>query len=190
MRSSVSIVSASLALGLLAALLPVQAQPASQAGPLSASQSRSPPASQPGSPPALQRGAPLASQSGAPLASQSGSPLASRPGSDASPGSQAASPAASASKGASQAVSPSGPQPTSVRYLAGNCANCHGTDGRPAGGAVPGLAGLSPEYFIEQMRLFRDGKRQATIMHQLAKGYTDEQVAALADYFAKQAPAR
>ena len=75
-------------------------------------------------------------------------------------------------------------------YLAANCANCHGTDGRSAGGGgMPGLAGLSSAYFVEQMRLFRDGKRQATVMHQIAKGYTEEQVAALAEYFAGQSAA-
>jgi cytochrome c553 len=36
------------------------------------------------------------------------------------------------------------------------------------------------------MKMYRDGKRPATIMHQIAKGYTDEEIVALADYFAKQ----
>jgi cytochrome c553 len=51
---------------------------------------------------------------------------------------------------------------------------------------MPGLAGLSAAYFIEQMNAFRNGSRQATIMHQLAKGYTDAQIAAMAQYFAAQ----
>ncbi len=73
-----------------------------------------------------------------------------------------------------------------ARYLAGNCANCHGSDGRSIGaGGMPGLAGLSRTYFIEQMSAFRSGARQATIMHQLAKGYTDDQISRLADYFAQ-----
>jgi cytochrome c553 len=80
-------------------------------------------------------------------------------------------------------------QAQQTRYLAANCANCHGTDGRSAGGGgMPGLAGLSATYFVEQMRAFRDGKRPATIMHQIAKGYSDEQIAALAGYFATQQP--
>lgn len=78
-----------------------------------------------------------------------------------------------------------------ARYLAGNCANCHGTDGRSAGGGgMPGLAGLSRTYFIEQMNAFRTGTRQATIMHQLSKGYTEAQIAALADFFAAQPAAK
>ncbi len=74
-----------------------------------------------------------------------------------------------------------------TRSLAATCANCHGTDGR----AVPGeamvkLAGLDAGYLTEQLRAFRDGKRPATVMHQLTKGYSEEQIAALAAYFAAQ----
>ena len=78
-----------------------------------------------------------------------------------------------------------------ARYLAANCANCHGTDGRSAGGGgMPGLAGLSRAYFVEQMNAFRAGARPATIMHQISKGYTDAQIAALADFFAAQPAAK
>jgi cytochrome c553 len=73
-------------------------------------------------------------------------------------------------------------------YLAANCANCHGTAG-VSPSALPPLAGLSKAYLVEQMRAFRDGKRSATIMHQLAKGYTDQQVELMGEYFARQKPA-
>lgn len=81
------------------------------------------------------------------------------------------------------AAASTGPQ--QAAYLAANCANCHGTQGRPIG-AMPPLAGLKKDYVVEQMRLFRDGKRPATIMHQLSKGYTDAQIDAIADHFARQ----
>ena len=78
-----------------------------------------------------------------------------------------------------------------VRYLAANCANCHGTDGRAAeGGGMPALAGLSRAYLIEQINAMRSGARESTIMHQLSKGYTDAQISALADYFSQQKPNR
>jgi cytochrome c553 len=74
-----------------------------------------------------------------------------------------------------------------VRALAANCAMCHGTDGRPApGSSVPGLAGRND--IAEAMRMFKDGKREATIMHQIAKGYGDAEITALAAYFAKLTP--
>jgi cytochrome subunit of sulfide dehydrogenase len=73
---------------------------------------------------------------------------------------------------------------TNAAYLAANCANCHGTKGKAVGG-MPNLAGQNRDYIIAQMRAFRDGQRPATIMHQLAKGYTDDQIALIADHFSK-----
>lgn len=73
-----------------------------------------------------------------------------------------------------------------ARGLAANCAQCHGTNGKSAGGAVPGLAGVDASYFTTQMQQFREGKRPATIMHQIAKGYTEQEVALMAEYFSQQ----
>jgi cytochrome subunit of sulfide dehydrogenase len=70
-------------------------------------------------------------------------------------------------------------------YLAANCANCHGTAGRSPG-AMPSLAAVPRGYLVQQMKDFRDGRRPATLMHQLAKGYTDEQFELLGEYFARQ----
>jgi cytochrome subunit of sulfide dehydrogenase len=75
-----------------------------------------------------------------------------------------------------------------ANYLAANCANCHGTDGNAQGPGSWPLAGKSKSFIIEQMAAFKSGTRQATIMHQIAKGYSDEQVAVLAEYFSKQKP--
>lgn len=77
------------------------------------------------------------------------------------------------------------PAPARIPYFAANCANCHGTDGKAAG-AIPPLAGRDRTYLEESMKAFKSGGRPATIMHQLAKGYTDEEIAILAEYFAKQ----
>ncbi|MFZ9297619.1 MAG: c-type cytochrome [Hylemonella sp.] len=72
-----------------------------------------------------------------------------------------------------------------ARSLAATCANCHGTDGRTVeGSAVPPLAGMPQDYMVKQMAAFKNGSRPATVMHQLAKGYTDQQVALVAAYFA------
>jgi len=70
------------------------------------------------------------------------------------------------------------------RYLAGNCANCHGTDGVSAGG-IPSLAGQPKAYMVEQLMEFKAGKRPSTIMGQLSKGYTDQQIDMLAEFFSK-----
>ncbi|MCU7370686.1 c-type cytochrome [Paucibacter sp. O1-1] len=72
-----------------------------------------------------------------------------------------------------------------LKALAATCANCHGTAGRAVeGSAVPGLAGMPAAYFSEQMKAFKSGARQATVMHQLAKGYSEAQIEQLAGYFA------
>jgi len=73
------------------------------------------------------------------------------------------------------------------RNLAAGCAICHGTEGRPApASALGALAGLPRDYIAAQMRAFRDGKRPATVMHQIAKGYTDPQIDAMASWYAAQ----
>lgn len=76
--------------------------------------------------------------------------------------------------------------PSGVRSLAANCAACHGTNGNSVGGAVAGLAGLDKDYFVNQMKLFKEGKREATLMHQIAKGYSDAEISAMAGYFSTQ----
>ena len=73
-----------------------------------------------------------------------------------------------------------------ARNLAAGCAICHGTEGRAVTRDVTPLAGLPKDYIAAQMQAFREGKRPATVMHQIAKGYSDEQVAQLAAYFAAQ----
>ena len=72
-----------------------------------------------------------------------------------------------------------------IRYLAANCANCHGTNGRSVG-VMESLAGYDKDKFITNMKEFRSGDKPATLMHQLVKGYSDQQIADLAAYFAAQ----
>jgi cytochrome c553 len=75
--------------------------------------------------------------------------------------------------------------PQQLRSWAGACANCHGTNGVAQSG-MESLAGVNKDDLLKKMLDFKTGKKPATIMHQLSKGYTDEQLAALAGYFAAQ----
>ena len=77
------------------------------------------------------------------------------------------------------------PDPLHVRSWAAACANCHGTNGNAQPGSVA-LAGMPQADMAQKMLDFKNGRRPATIMHQLAKGYSDEQIAAIAGYFASQ----
>jgi cytochrome subunit of sulfide dehydrogenase len=72
-----------------------------------------------------------------------------------------------------------------VRDMAAACAMCHGVEGRPvAGSVVAALAGQRAADIDGAMHAFKEGRREATVMHQIAKGYDDAEIAALAEYFA------
>ncbi|SFX73409.1 c-type cytochrome [Marinospirillum alkaliphilum] len=68
--------------------------------------------------------------------------------------------------------------------LASSCANCHGTDGKLAG-SIPAIAGRPASVLESQLLSFKRGEMpHATVMDRLARGYTDEELAILARYFA------
>jgi cytochrome subunit of sulfide dehydrogenase len=75
--------------------------------------------------------------------------------------------------------------PNLGRNLAASCAGCHNISGNAVTG-MPGLAGQSKESLLKTLKEYKDGKRPATVMHQLAKGYTDGQLDLVAAYFAAQ----
>lgn len=72
------------------------------------------------------------------------------------------------------------------RNLAASCANCHGTDGHGVGGGLAILAGQDRSYLLQQLKDFKAGRRPSTIMHQLARGYSDEQLERIAEFYAAQ----
>jgi len=80
-----------------------------------------------------------------------------------------------------------------IRTLAASCAACHGTNGNaiPSGNALAGnavLAGMDKNYFTAQMLAFKNGERQATVMHRHAKGLQVDEINQLAAYFSAQKP--
>jgi sulfide dehydrogenase cytochrome subunit len=70
--------------------------------------------------------------------------------------------------------------------LANTCAGCHGTNGSSVGPASPTIAGISVEYFIETMEAYKKAERPSTIMSRIAKGYTEEEIKLMANFFSKQ----
>jgi len=117
-----------------------------------------------------------------------GSALAQTPAAPTAP-----KPATSAAPAVAPAAAPPPPafaasnlSPLGVRSMSATCSACHGTNGNSVGGAIGALAGMNKEYFVTQMKLFKEGKREATLMHQIAKGYSDAETAAMADFFAAQ----
>jgi sulfide dehydrogenase cytochrome subunit len=75
---------------------------------------------------------------------------------------------------------------TAGQRLYATCAACHGTNGAGSGTALPVLAGQPKDVLARSLRDFKAGTRPATIMHQIAKGYTDEQIEQIAAYLAMQ----
>lgn len=74
----------------------------------------------------------------------------------------------------------------SSEALAYTCAGCHGTNGVSQGPATPSLAGISKDYMIESMEEYKSGDRPSTIMTRIAKGYSQEEIVAMSEFFAKQ----
>ena len=69
-----------------------------------------------------------------------------------------------------------------ARAWAAGCLSCH----QPTERAFPALHGQSRDALISKMRAFRDGTRHGTVMPQIARGYTDGQIDAIARWFAAQ----
>jgi sulfide dehydrogenase cytochrome subunit len=74
----------------------------------------------------------------------------------------------------------------SGRMIGNACAGCHGVNGASAGDTMPTIGGLPKSYIETAMKQYRDGTRSATVMGRIAKGYNDEQLSALSEFFAKQ----
>lgn len=70
-------------------------------------------------------------------------------------------------------------------YLSGDCTSCHSPDGALG---IPPITGRHPEDFVQTMQEYRDGTRQSEVMELMASRLSDDEIAALAAYFALAAP--
>jgi cytochrome subunit of sulfide dehydrogenase len=71
-----------------------------------------------------------------------------------------------------------------ARAWAASCAACHGGEPR-AGAPIPPLAPMSAEQLYGALIEFKTGRRpQASVMHQQAKGYTDDELRRIAQALA------
>ena len=68
---------------------------------------------------------------------------------------------------------------------AASCSGCHPV-GTGVQTPVPRLAGRDAPEIVRQMQAFRSGELKATVMHQIAHGFTDPEIQAIAAWFAAQ----
>ncbi len=89
--------------------------------------------------------------------------------------------------GLSQTAMAAGQNPiASGAAMAWQCAPCHGTNGQEFLEAMPPLAGMPAEQFTKAMIAYREGTRPAVIMDRVARGFNDEEINAMAEWFEKQ----
>ncbi|MEW6765032.1 MAG: cytochrome C [Pseudomonadota bacterium] len=71
--------------------------------------------------------------------------------------------------------------------MAQTCAGCHGTQGRlESVSAFMPLAGMSEASFTKAMLDFQSGARPNTLMGPIAQAFSEAEIRAMAEYFAKQ----
>ena len=68
---------------------------------------------------------------------------------------------------------------------AASCSGCHPSSARVSS-PVPRLTGMDRAAIVKAMQDFRSGQRAATVMDRLAKGFTDDEIQAIAAWFATQ----
>ena len=84
----------------------------------------------------------------------------------------------------SGAPAPSAPVLAST--MAHSCAACHGTNGQLGDESFAPLAGMPAGQFVKTMTDFREGRRPATLMGHVAKGFSDEDLKGMGEFFAAQ----
>ena len=73
-----------------------------------------------------------------------------------------------------------------IEPLARTCNNCHGVGGTSVGASMPSIGGLPKEYLRTIMKQWKYDERSAITMNRIVKGFSDDEIDALAAYFAKQ----
>lgn len=71
----------------------------------------------------------------------------------------------------------------------GQCVACHGQDGRSRLAGVPHLAGQDEKYLVAALVAYRTGARRVAPMNSVANTLQPRDIAALARWFSRQAPA-
>jgi cytochrome subunit of sulfide dehydrogenase len=68
---------------------------------------------------------------------------------------------------------------------AASCSGCHATNSN-VDTPVPRLAGQDGSAIVLALQAYRDGRRPATVMDRIAKGFSDDEIKAIATWFMTQ----
>jgi cytochrome subunit of sulfide dehydrogenase len=68
---------------------------------------------------------------------------------------------------------------------AASCTGCHASSSKVAT-RVPRIVGRNPAEIVAAMEAFRSGQKPATVMDRIAKGFTEAEIRAIADWFGNQ----
>jgi sulfide dehydrogenase cytochrome subunit len=68
---------------------------------------------------------------------------------------------------------------------AASCSGCHPSSARVSS-PVPRLTGMDRAAIVKAMQDVRSGQRAGTVMDRIAKGFTDEEIQAIAAWYASQ----
>jgi len=83
-----------------------------------------------------------------------------------------------------KAAAPAAPiSAAAAANMGNNCFTCHGPEGKSPG-SIPSLHGKSADALVKTLQDFKSGARPSTVMARHAKGYTDAEIAAIANYIA------
>ncbi|HTY04180.1 MAG TPA: c-type cytochrome [Rhodocyclaceae bacterium] len=73
-----------------------------------------------------------------------------------------------------------------IEVLARTCNGCHGVGGVSAGPSMPSIGGLPRDYLARIMKQWKYDERVGVTMNRIVKGFSDDELDALAGYFSRQ----
>ena len=76
--------------------------------------------------------------------------------------------------------------PAAGKEKAAACAACHGQDGNSSSAQYPKLAGQGERYLVKQLKDYKSGARENAIMAGQASNLSEQDMADIAAYYAKQ----
>jgi cytochrome c553 len=79
-------------------------------------------------------------------------------------------------------------RPMSIAQLAQRCDRCHGVNGNSSDPRMPAVAGQRLDYLEKVLHDYRTGTRKSHAMAAMSSVLSEEDVAGLANHYARQAP--